>query len=970
MLFRRNSYLIILVLLSLNIKAQQHYFERFGAEHGLPFVQVSCLFQDSKGYLWSGGYGGLSRFDGLKFQNFSKKNGLLDNNVNSICEDANGLIYIATNKGLNILQDKKITASKFKALRGLKVTYLKFVYPNIIYVGTQKGLYKIENSTITSVISKKINCIYYSKNTLYAGTDYGIAIIKNNGTQFITTKNKLPSNQINCITEFSNQLTVGTSNGLCFIDSNKVTVYHIENGIIDENILSLRAFKNNLWVGAQSGLLKFNGTTFKYYNVDNDNNSNFIVCLLNDNEQNLWVGTHIALFKYRDDAFVTFDKVNGPGNAFVYQIFRDSKGILWLCSENNGIYKYDNDLFIRYGIKDGLTTNACRSGIELKKGELLFGLDKDVMSYDYKVFKKISLPPSFKGPYESIYKDKNALVWIGGSNGICSIDFSKTKVTTKFYESLGTNVSFIGFCEDSNHGLYVGTYGKGLYQLKKDKLISVNQLLNIKEDFVYSPKFYNGNLFACTLNGLLIIDLEKKTHSYITEEDGLNSDLVYSIEVSKNKNYLWIGTNQGINRLTLSPFNSKKRSVKNYGKEDGFAGVECNTNGIWEDSYGTLWFGTVSGLVKHEPKSRFENSLNNNPLIQNIKLNSSDTLLKNNSELPYALNTISFYYRTINLTSPNKVLYKKMLEGLEKEWSTPSKEDYSKYTNLLPGKYVFKVISCNDLGIWSNEETKFSFTIKPPIYFTWWFILIITGIILITVYLFIFLRIKSIKKRQKDEFIKKVEMSKLELKALRSQMNPHFVFNSLNSIQHYIYNNKGDEATKYLNKFAKLIRSILNNSDKNTVTIDEDIDALKLYIELEQMRFEGKFDYTINIHQNVDTDYDIMPPLIMQPYVENAILHGINPNNIKGKLTIEIYIKEKFLVCSIVDNGIGREKSKEIKRTIPGKNHKSFGMKITEDRLRILNESKNSQLSVKIYDLTDEHKKPLGTKVELFIPLN
>jgi sensor histidine kinase YesM len=200
-------------------------------------------------------------------------------------------------------------------------------------------------------------------------------------------------------------------------------------------------------------------------------------------------------------------------------------------------------------------------------------------------------------------------------------------------------------------------------------------------------------------------------------------------------------------------------------------------------------------------------------------------------------------------------------------------------------------------------------------------------------------------------------------------MNPHFVFNSLNAIQHYIFNTKSDEAIKYLNKFARLIRIILNNSEKQTVTVGEDLEALKLYLELEQMRFEDKFDYDITVDESVDPDYDIMPPLLMQPYVENAILHGLNPKPEKGLLTIRLHSENNFLICTITDNGIGRESAAEIRRTMPYKKHKSLGMKITEDRLRILNEINNSRLSVTVTDMRDEHGNASGTRVQLFVPI-
>ena len=211
-------------------------------------------------------------------------------------------------------------------------------------------------------------------------------------------------------------------------------------------------------------------------------------------------------------------------------------------------------------------------------------------------------------------------------------------------------------------------------------------------------------------------------------------------------------------------------------------------------------------------------------------------------------------------------------------------------------------------------------------------------------------------------------MSKAELTALRAQMNPHFVFNALNSIQHYILNSKGYEAVRYLSKFAKLIRLILSNSEKQIVTINEDIEALKLYLELERMRFENKFDYSIKIDESIDGDYDEIPPMLIQPYLENAILHGINPKEGTGQISISIKVVSQFIKISISDDVIGREKSKAIQSLQPAARHKSLGMKITKDRVRILNTLHQSNLNVNIIDLYNDKKEPIGTQVDLFIP--
>lgn len=939
------------------------------------------MYQDANGYLWSGGFGGLSRFDGKTFLNYNLKNGLIDHKVNAISANDKGALFIGTSKGVSVLRDKRFYSyGKEQGLTSLFVTSFCKGYHHSMYIGTVKGLFMFKDSTIKQVKKLegyKINCLFNpDTSVIFIGTDKGLVLYGHNTFKVFNTTNGLPSDKINCISRFRNYLVIGTAGGLSLynLSSGKFINYFIESGLIDENISALNNQNNQfLWVGSPSGLLRFDGTNFVYYNIGSDNNSNHVKYLLHDMEDNIWVGTHSGLYRYRDNSFSTFDKINGPGNAFIFQIFRDKEDNLWMCSQNNGIYKYSQGYFKRYGVKDGLGSNECKSGMQLRDGRLIFGTKTGLVQYKNERFYPVPLPGNFTGSCEMIYQAKDNTTWIAGANGIVSLKWKSDVPAAKYYDLQTRNpYQAYGLCEDETGALYIGTSPTGLFKLVGDSIHNISKEFNIPEEDYFAIKYYKNNLFVATLNGVLVIDVATKKFSYITEQDGLNSELVYSIEFAEKNNSLWIGTNQGINKLNLKTFLATgKIEIISYGKLQGFMGVECNSNGIWEDPDGSMWFGTVSGLVKHEPFNLKRNLVENNTLIQEIRILNEDTTLNDSVVLPSDYNTISFYYRGICLTNPDKVLYQRKLEGLvqDKEWSIPSTEDYSKYVNLAPGRYTFKVRSCNNEGIWNGKETKFTFTIKAPFYLTWWFLVIAFITLFAGIYIFFILRIYNIKKKQRLDFERKVEMSKIELKALRSQMNPHFVFNSLNAIQHYIFNAKSDEAIKYLNKFARLVRIILNNSEKPTVTVGEDLEALRLYLELEQMRFEGKFDYEIVVDATVDIDYDIMPPLLMQPYVENAILHGLNPKPEKGKLTIRLSSENNFLICTIADNGIGREKASEIRRTMPVKKYKSLGMKITEDRLRILNEINNSQLSVTVTDLKDAEGKALGTKVELFVPI-
>jgi ligand-binding sensor domain-containing protein len=962
----------------LKLEAQQYFFKNYSVESGLPFVQVSCLYQQTNGYLWSGGYGGLCRFDGKKFLIYNPKNGLIDHNVNAIAEDDEGSVFIGTNKGLSIINNSKIF--NYKKEDGLLNPYVIALckgYHHSMYIGTNKGLYIFSDGKVKPVKqleSYKINCIFKTDSSLlFLGTDNGLIIYGHNTYQLINKTSGLPSDQINCITQQKNKLIIGTSKGLSIYDlgSKKITNYFIENGLIDENITSVLNQNNKfIWVGSQSGLLRFDGVQFTYYAIGPDNNSNYVRCLIQDREDNVWIGSHSGLYRYKDNSFSTYDKVNGPGNAFVYQIFRDNKGDLWMTSENNGIYRYSQGYFKRFGLNDGLTSNTSLAGLQDATGRLIFGTSNGLTEFYKEKFHTIPLTPELKGAHDVLYLASDNKLWIGGHNGVASLIWKNNKPESKFYPiNFNGDFHVYGICEDDQHNIYIGTQHAGLLKLQGDSIVNIGYKFGWKYEDFFTLKYFNGYLFAASLDGLLITNTKTNTLDRVTINDGLNSELVYSIEFAQNNQVLWIGTNQGINKFDLTKyFANKTKDIRSYGKQEGFAGVECNSNGIWEDKDGTLWFGTVSGVVKHEPFNLKQNKIQNSTVIENIKLFNEDTILKDHSVLPYNLNTITFGYSGICLTNPDKVLYQKKLEGLDKEWSAPSNEDYSKYANLKPGNYAFKVKSCNDEGVWDTNENTFYFTIAAPFYLTWWFILIVVVLVVSVIYTIFKIRIISIAKKQHEDFSRKVEMSKIELKALRSQMNPHFIFNSLNSIQHYIFHSKTDEAIKYLSKFARLVRIILNNSDKPTVTVEEDIEALKLYLELEQMRFEGKFEYELIIDPSVDTDYDVMPPMLMQPYVENAILHGLNPSPKKGKLNIHLSAKNNFLICTITDNGIGREKSAEIKHTMPKSKHKSLGMKITEDRLKILNEINNSQLSVTITDLREGNESK-GTQVQLFIPL-
>lgn len=972
------------LLMPFSLFGQQYNFKNYSVENGLPYIQIYAMFQDSKGYLWSGGYGGLSKFNGKTFQNYSPKNGLANHYVNAIIEDQFNLITVGTIDGLSVIDKVKGTISNFYVKDGLPsnyVTCFALDYNTGLWTGTNKGLCIWDGKKVIQVPYFKnfnITCLLYTREFgVLIGTNKGLYRQKQNKKGFEILEDSINVTSMSeCL--LNEKIFVGTDNGLMMLNTETQTssTFHISNGLLDEEITSVLCQKNGItWVGSKTGLISFNGKEFSYYNISMDNNSNHIRSLLTDYEDNLWIGTHNGMYKYRGKGFTVYDRQNGLGGAFIYQIVRDKQDNLWVGTEANGVYKLSNGFFKNYSVKQGLLDNKVSAVVPMEDGSVWFGTDKGISILKNDRFEKIVPNANFpqEPPINTFYKDSKSNLWVAGKNGVTCMKKSGNKYVSTHYKLPAKNIDKNGYdtwsiIEDNNGAIWVGTYLVGLYKLEgdqfKQQIISepaVSSALDLcKDNF--------GNIYASTLNGVLMFNPQKHSYKLISEKNGLSSELVYAIGITHDNKYLWAGTNQGINRIDIKKLQYDIVDILSYGKADGFSGIESNTHGIYEDKDSSIWFGTVNGLIKYTPKEFIPNNNLSKINITNIKISFVDTLLQNGSVLPFSLNNISFYFDGICLTNPEKVLYTYKLEGFDKDWSPNTDVNNAKYDYLPAGKYTFKVKSCNNEGIWNLEPATFSFVVKPPFYKTWWFVIIclvsITAVI-VTVFQ---IRLYQIKQKQKTEFEQQVEISKSELKALRAQMNPHFVFNSLNSIQHYILNSKGDEAVRYLSKFAKLIRIILSNSEKPTVTINEDVEAITLYLELEAMRFENKFTYSIDIDTQIDGDYDEIPPMLIQPYLENAILHGINPKEGNGHISIKVQLIDQFIKIVIIDDGIGREKSRALQSIRTKGRHKSMGMKITKDRVRILNTMHQSNLSVNIIDLHNNKNEAAGTEVEIYIP--
>ncbi|MFT4602797.1 MAG: hypothetical protein ACI857_002984, partial [Arenicella sp.] len=334
--------------------------------------------------------------------------------------------------------------------------------------------------------------------------------------------------------------------------------------------------------------------------------------------------------------------------------------------------------------------------------------------------------------------------------------------------------------------------------------------------------------------------------------------------------------------------------------------------------------------------------------------------------LPYNQNHLTFDFIGINLKDPESVLYEYRLLGANYGWSPLSSTNSATYSSIPPGDYNFELRATNKNFNWTAVES-IHITINSPFWKTWWFIILIfislSGIIL----LIFRSRIRSIKQKQENEKLGfKNRLLFLEQQSLNASMNRHFIFNSLNSIQYYINSSDKRSANKYLSSFAKLIRKNLDSSTANNfiVTLQEEVDRIQLYLSLEKMRFQEKFDYVLDVSSSIDTEGIEIPSMILQPFVENAIIHGVLPLERKGLITVRIFNEFGDIVFEVIDNGTGIDNTLKNKKVSVAGDHESKGMEITNRRIELLRKlTGDNLLIVGPFQMNDSEGNCQGTKV-------
>jgi streptogramin lyase len=714
-----------------------------------------------------------------------------------------------------------------------------------------------------------------------------------------------------------------------------------------------------IWIGTYNGLNKADQSPsrFPHFCHDSDDPSslsdNIVYSILEDHDGQLWLGTYggVNVFNRKAETFSVYRHEPGDARSLSEDKIRalalDSSHMVWAGTEFKGLNRIDPEtgLIKRYRHDPD---------------------DPATISHDEIYF---------------LYVSPDGNLWVSTGEGLDVVDVHSGRVIRRFKKNenspqgLSDDVVW-SMMQDRKGNLWIGT-GNGLNVFDQD----LNRIRIYRNDFsnpsslrsnwifsIYEDE--DGIIWVGTMGGGLsrIDPLTGLVRNY-DESDGLPNNVVYAI-LEDNAGSFWMSTNSGLSR-----FNRQTGTFVNYDTKDGIQGNEFNAGAYFKNRNGEMFFGGMNGFNVFFPS---DITLNRIPPIVvltrfSVMNETVDTDLENGEvfRLGHLENFFSIEFSALDYTNPPKNLYRYQLENYDAEWVyAGSDRRRAEYRKVNPGTYTFKVTGSNNDGIWNEDGVSLKIIVAPPWWQSWWFRL--TAFILITVILWniVYFRTRSIKRKHEVE--KKMldiekQVFELEQKALQLQMNPHFIFNSLNAIQNFVLSNDTDKAVNYLAKFSHLMRMILANSTTPLISLKDELKSLAYYLDLEQLRFDNKFEYEIIKDSTIDESFIVIPPMLLQPYAENAIIHGFVNSPKPGRLKIILRgIAAGTLQCIIEDNGIGREKAIEI-RSQSGIARKPRGMLITQQRLEILNKQSRKNYSVQITDLKDEQGAAAGTRVEFII---
>jgi len=1015
------------VLFGLRSQSAPSFFHHLTPAQGLSQVNNAYVYHDSRGFVWVSSIDGLNRFDGLTVRvyrpNSNNPRSMRGQNVISpIFEDPNGDLWFCTYEAINCYRRKSDDFDNWQLVHPgsgdtIREDYYAFhldpsgqlwlrlgdgdngrlfyfnIYsgraasPSGTLLGNRCYAAVAANGAVRAVYSfffrdntrPGLNClsisegkttqfkryfdgdkqpsrwfcdIYIEKDSvLWLGGEAGLTRFEPQKEQWKTYPiPESPTAMVSAVEPLdANQLALATAGaGLYFFDRHTPGRYVEYVRASPARAASLSSDKlfdlhldasRNLWIS--DWVTGVNFTNFDKPKVHtialadletpHRPESNMLRAMEEDAHGRIWCATRdggIYIFERHKLVRQIYNQ-NGLPKANIRFLYRDDSDIMWAVS-SKGLFWYDENSD-RFRLVDGTldlfqNDNACVR--QLKSGQRLlahYGFRQIIPLPDKKGFrlsdKKWPLHPHLDSAY--IYY----------------------------------------FHVDDEGTFYCNANAGQTVIVRRDGSLHTLPLNNLKSCHVAKD---GANIWLATTYGLANVRWNgvKYDMKLYDESNLLPNQYLYCV-LPDSSGRLWMSSNNGILR-----FDPLKKEVRQLGAADGVWANEFFTNVWLKTASGEIWMGNRDVLNWFNPDRMKDLSTMAKPQITQLKVNDLDW--KGSTyigecrflEFPYAQNTLSFEFVALEYSNPaaNRIQYR--LKGFDPGWleARPGVPGFARYAKLPPGEYVFQVMAFNSDGVLNPILQELTISILPPFWQRWWFIALCIALVFLIGYGFYRYRLAQWRR----EFDFQQKMTNSEMKALRAQMNPHFVFNSLNSINAYILLNKYETASSYLTRFAQLMRQILDNSARETISLEDEISFLESYLQAESMRLEEKLEYEIDVDEQIDQFETEIPSMILQPFVENAVWHGIAPKKSKGKITIRMQSQHNELLIRIEDDGIGRAKAAELRQVRTG-SHTSKGLALTRERLTLFDQKHGTRSTVETTDLFDASGEPAGTRVDIRI---
>ena len=977
----RNFLALSLLFLTLQgLSGQQPFSKNYQTNEGLPSNYIYSVFQDAQGYIWTSSDVGVSRFDGQSFVHYNTAQGMPDNEVFSLCEDHAGRIWFATLNGKpgffhhgKIYTEQNLDFLKRCDLRGRSIKLFEQEDGRMVYCGAFKTiLIDLDHQQIEErFVETGLAVAWKHGPNALGGAGLNFGILKPEGYQALSGMPNI-SSTIQALA-IGDTVLISADRALLFFDRRSGrflgAVTNLEEG---NQYIFIKIIDHQLWTGTRNGAFVFEYPSLKKVKTYLTGRS--VSSIMKDREDGIWFSTfEEGLFYVPDPDIVHYSIADGLLHKRINCLSRDPHGRLWIGSEGSAFSIFDGKTIqSRVIFQKNVTNKNIRNIRHLKDGRTL------VISKAGTLFIQNGTHQLLLQRATDLNIDRAGNIW-SGLNGLFEIS---PKLTAQ--KLLPANAPLDVLDANPLHGIP---------SIKKFKGFKVEKI-----EFDEQQTTWVG-----THNGLFVIDTaggEQKILPYSIKDMDFDADRQALWVLSESKGLFLIQHGQVVDSI----------SIRNQ-----FGEVICRD--LCRDDAGNLWIGTASGLFRVQgeagnlkltnfwgvlglgwdkinavevldnqvfigkddgllavPKSILFQSPPAPPaLIKSVQVNYKEQNLGpgNSLNMDYGQGSLSIGFEGLSFREPQYIRYRYRLSGLDTIWHETANEALE-FATLRPGKYKFEVFAVNGAGEISDEAAMVQIQVHPPFWMQTRFYILMASILIALVVGYIKIRESRLREgyevertlseagREKAELQKK--NADLKMLALRLQMNPHFIFNALNTIKGYYGQEKVVEANAFIGKFARLLRLNLDYSDE-MIPLDQEMELLRIYLQLSQIRYPDKINFKINIPPELNAMEILIPSMLLQPFVENAVIHGVAPKKGMGEITVDFELAGTEIIATVRDSGVGRTASAQSRLRDP---HKPLATQITIERLQLLRD-KGSENPLQIRDLF-ENDQPCGTEVVLHIP--